>query len=141
MTLTAAQVALRKGKLTASRIACLMSGDVTRIYRLWEEMTDQRDEEDLSHVWPVRLGEATEKLNLEWFEQKNFPLSRHGEVVVHPRYAWAACTLDAWCAQLQCPIEVKHVGGHEPLEVIIERYQPQMQCRWRSPTRSNARCR
>jgi len=127
MTLTAAQVALRAGKLTASRIACLMSGDAQKILELWEQMIGERAEEDLSLVWPVQLGEVTEPLNLRWFELKFFPLSRFGDVVTHPRYAWAACTLDAWCSQLQCPVEVKHNNGWEPMEVIVERYQPQMQ--------------
>ena len=40
---------------------------------------------------------------------------------------WAAATLDGWIDELQCPIEVKHVGGREPIEVLIERYSPQIQ--------------
>jgi hypothetical protein len=83
--------------------------------------------DDLSHIWPVRLGEATEQLNLDWYEMKNgVTLTRRGEVVVHPTFPWAAVTLDGWDGALNCPIEVKHTGGREPLEVIIERYWPQM---------------
>ena len=127
MSLTAEQVAARKGKLTASRVACLMRGDAPAILRLYDEMIGEAIPEDLSGVWPVRLGEATEKLNLDWYEQNGSPLSRRGEVVVHPTLPWAAATLDAWDDTLGCPVETKHVGGREPLEVIIERYQPQMQ--------------
>jgi predicted phage-related endonuclease len=125
--LTAAQLKAREGKLTASRVACLMKGDAAEIMRLYRELTNQEAPEDLSHVWPVRLGEATEQLNLDWYEAQNGPLSRRGEVVTHPKYDWAAATLDGWDDRLGCPIETKHVGGREPLEVIIERYQPQMQ--------------
>ena len=125
--LTAEQLQARKGKLTASRVAALMTGDVEKIMRLYKEMVGEEVEEDLSHVWPVRLGEATEQLNLDWLEGSGVKLSRRGEVVVHPKYDWAAATIDAWCNELQCPVEAKHVGGREPLEVIIDRYQPQMQ--------------
>lgn len=121
------QIKAREGKLTASRIACLMRGDATAIMRLYQEMIGEEIPEDLSHVWPVRLGEATEQLNLDWYEMHGNSLSRRGAVVVHPKYLWAAATLDGWDDVLECPVETKHVGGREPLEVIIERYQPQMQ--------------
>lgn len=127
MSLTAEQIAARKGKLTASRVACLMTGDTEKIMRLYREMIGEEIPEDLSGVWPVRLGEVTEKLNLDWYEQSGSPLSRRGEVVVHPTHSWAAATLDGWDDMLNCPVETKHVGGREPIEVIIERYQPQMQ--------------
>lgn len=127
MSLTAAQIEARKGKLTASRVACLMTGDAAAIMRLYREMIGEEIPEDLSHVWPVRLGEATEQLQLDWYEMQGSPLSRRGEVVVHRRYDWAAATLDGWDDTIGCPIECKHVGGREPLEVIIDRYQPQMQ--------------
>jgi predicted phage-related endonuclease len=126
--LNAEQIKARTGKLTASRIACLMKGDAKEIYNLWLEMTGQEFEcEDLSRVWPVQLGSCTEVLNLDWYELKNTAVTRRGDVVVHRQYPWAAATLDGWIDDLSCPIECKHVGGREPLEIIIERYQPQMQ--------------
>lgn len=122
--LTQIQLAERKGKLTASRVACLMAGDTQKIMDLWLEMTGQKEEDDLFDVWPVRLGEATEKLQLDWYELKTGAwVSQRGKVCVKD---WAACTLDGWIDSLHCPIECKHVGGREPLETIIERYQPQM---------------
>jgi predicted phage-related endonuclease len=125
--LTAEQQAARKGKLTASRVACLMTGDAVKIMQLYREMIGAEEPENLDHVWPVRLGEATEALQLDWYEMKNGgAVSRRGEVVVHPTLTWAAATLDGWDDVLRSPIEVKHVGGREPLEIIIERYWPQM---------------
>lgn len=139
--LTDKQRRLRAGKLTGSRIACLMTGDAEKIMRLYREMIGEEQEEDLSHVWAVRLGEATETLNLDWFEEKNkVPVTRRGEVVVDEIYDWAACTLDGWiqgyqpltgwvpAGTLGYPIECKHVGGREPIEVVVDRYQPQ--CQW-----------
>ncbi len=91
------QIAARKNKLTASRVAALVSGDREKIMRLYREMIGEEQEEDLSHIWAVRLGETTEQLSLDWFEQKNrLPVTRRGEVVVHPEHEWAACTLDGW---------------------------------------------
>lgn len=121
------QVRQRAGKLTASRVACLMNGPEAAIYRLWQEMVGDPDfePEDLSGVWPVALGSHTEALNLDWFERKRGPISRRGDVVTHGN-GWAACTLDGWSDVHACPVEAKHVGGREPLEVIIARYQPQM---------------
>ena len=106
-----------------------MTGDAARqaILRLYREMIGEEVPEDLSAVWPVQLGAATEQLNLDWYEARGNPLSMRGTVVTHHRYDWAAATLDAWDETLGCPVECKHVGGREPLEVIIDRYQPQMQ--------------
>ena len=125
--LTKVQLEARKGKLTASRIAPLMTGDAEKIMRLYQEFIGEAVEEDLSRVWAVRLGEATEALQLAWYEEKNHViLTRRGLLLTHALHDWAACTLDAWDPVLACPIECKHVGGHEPHEIIAARYQPQM---------------
>lgn len=126
--LSPAQIEIRKGKLTASRMSPLMTGDAPAILQLYREMIGEADEQDLSQVWAVQLGAATEQLNLDWYELRKNPLSRRGEVVIHSRYDWAACTLDAWDDTLGCPIEAKHVGGREDLSIVIDRYQPQ--CQW-----------
>lgn len=126
--LSPAQVEQRDGKLTASRVACLMTGNEADILDLWREMIGDPSHvpEDLSAVWPVQLGSWTEPLNLDWFERKHGPISRRGEVVIGA-VDWMACTLDGWSDLHGCPVECKHVGGREALSTIIERYQPQMQ--------------
>lgn len=136
--LTAAQLKAREGKLTASRVACLMTGDAAEIMQLYREMIGEGEAENLDHIWPVRLGSATEELNLDWFEMKNGPLSRRGAVIVHKKYEWAAATLDGWYDDLGCPVECKHVAGREPLEIIIDRYQPQMQ--WQMEVTGAVQC-
>lgn len=135
--LTPEQIEARRGKLTASRIACLMRSDKDAIMRLYREFVGGEPPEDLSRVWPVQLGATTEKLNLDWFEARHGVLVRRGEVVPHPTLSWAAATLDAWSPSLACPVETKHVGGREPLDVVIERYQPQFQ--WQMFVTSAAR--
>jgi predicted phage-related endonuclease len=127
--LTAAQLTARDGKLTASRVACLMTGDQGKVMNLWYELVgDPRFiAEDLSGVWPVQLGSTTEPLHLDWYARKTgHPVSRRGEVVIHRDHPWAACTLDGWDDMIPAPIEVKHVGGREPLAKVIDRYQPQL---------------
>lgn len=125
--LTEQQRKNRDGKLTASRVACIMKGDAAEILNLWKELIGDPSYEpaDLSTIWAVRLGETTEPLNLEWFVRKHGPISRVGEVVTHS-CGWAAATLDAWSDERQCIIECKHCGGRESMETIIERYQPQV---------------
>lgn len=126
MSLTAEQIKARDGRLTASRVGVLMSGDPEKIMALWEEMTGQREPEDLSGVWAVQLGSLTESLNLDWYELKTGrAVSHRGEVVVCPNADWAASTLDGFDEAMHAPIECKHVGGFEPREKIIERYTAQ----------------
>ena len=60
--LSPAQIAARDGKLTASAVACLMSGDADKILNLWRELTGDPSyvPEDLSDIWAVQLGSHTE---------------------------------------------------------------------------------
>jgi len=139
MSLTAAQRAAREGKLTASRVKVLMTGDADGIVRLYREMIGEIPEENLDDVWLVRLGEVTEPLNRYWYERKNgVTLSHVGTVMVHPDYSWAAATLDGWDDNLRCPIEFKLNNGFEPAEIIIDRYQPQLQ--WQMWVTGAGRC-
>ena len=112
--LTQAQLEARAGKLTGSRIACLMTADTAAIMQLYLEMIGEKEPEDLSDIWAVQLGMATEELQVDWFQQKHGAVIRRGEVVKHVKLPWAAATLDGWCAPLDLPVEAKHVGGREP---------------------------
>lgn len=127
MALTSQQKAAREGKLTASAVACLMTGDEVKLLNLWRRLVGDPlfQEEDLDELWHIRLGETTEGLNLDWLaERRGTPITRRGEVVIHPIHDWAACTLDGWLDSF--PIEAKHVGGFERHEVIVARYMPQL---------------
>lgn len=128
MALTAQQIKARDGKLTASRVACLMTGDEAEIYNLWLEMTGDPSfvEPDFSKNWHVALGNATEQLNLDWFAMKHGPVSGRGKVVTHPEFTWAAATLDGWADDHACPIECKHLIGFTKTEECVPIYMPQM---------------
>jgi len=126
--LTSDQIAIRKTLMTSSDIKPLMDGNADEIIRVYLEKIGEREPENLDNVWPVQLGIATEALNLMWFEKKNnVTLAGRNVLIRSSRFNWAGATLDGWCEELKCPVECKHVGGREPIEVIIDRYQPQMQ--------------
>jgi hypothetical protein len=124
--LTLAQQAAREGKLTASRVACLMTDDQEKILNLYYELTNDPRfvEPDLSWVWPVQMGIVTEPVNIRWFERKHGKVSMQGQVV--ERGPWAAATLDGFADEHSCPIECKWTGGREPINTVISRYQPQL---------------
>jgi hypothetical protein len=122
--LTAEQLSAREGKITGSQMNILMSGNEARILNLWRELVGDPKyvPDDLSKVWPVRLGEATEALNLEWYAMKHGPVTRMGEVVVR---GWMGCTLDGWNEKEGFPVEAKCVGGRFSMADIVARYAPQ----------------
>lgn len=129
MALTPEQQRLREGKLTASAVGALVSGDPEKIMDLWRFMVGDpnREEPDWQHIWPVRLGEASETVNLEFYEYRTGrALARRGEVVMHPKHNWACATLDAFDDGLVGPVDAKHVGGFETRETIVARYAAQM---------------
>lgn len=141
MALSPEQIAAREGKLTASAVGILVSGDKQRILNLWREMIGDPAyvAEDLSGVWPVQLGTATEALNLDWYARKTgHDVVCRGHVRVHRDYDWAAATLDALDPTIPCPIECKHVGGWEKTETVIQRYMPQMH--WQMECTNTRKC-
>jgi hypothetical protein len=141
MPLTEAQRLAREGKLTASRVAPLMTGDKAKIMAVWRELCGDPtyEEENLDEIWQVQLGLTTEKLNLDWYERKaGRALSKRGEVVSHPLYEWAAATLDGYDDGIPGPVEAKHVGGFETIDKVIERYQPQVQ--WQMEVTGSTKC-
>lgn len=128
MALTREQLRQREGKLTASRIACIMNGNQQEILNLWREMTGDPDyvPEPRDESWFMMLGTATEQINLDWLQRRVGPITGRGVVFQHPEYEWAAATLDGWIEKLACPVEAKHNNGFEKIEEVIQRYMPQM---------------
>ena len=127
--LTERQKIARQGKITASRIGVLTSGDARAVYDLWLELTGDPSytPPDLSDVWPVRLGEFTEPFHLDWLERSLGSITSRGKSFQHQEVPWALCTLDGWINRNSIPVECKHTGGFEGLPVLIDRYMPQLQ--------------
>ena len=128
--LSQAQQAARRGKLTASRLPVLMSGDEAKIYSLWAELTGRQVPDNLDEVWHVRLGNATEHLNIWWYEKTTGrPTSMHGDVVQHIQHPWLSATLDAADEAYMAAVECKHVTlrNGRTLDDVVQHYQPQCQ--------------
>jgi hypothetical protein len=70
--LTAAQLAKREGRLTASHVRVLMNGTAYEVMDVYRELIGDPawQPKDLSGAWPVQLGNATEQLQLDWYERK-----------------------------------------------------------------------
>jgi hypothetical protein len=134
MALTERQRQARQGKLTGSRIGALMSGDPAEMYDLWLELTgdpegiakEKAQRLAFENQWHIQLGARTEKLHLDWLQRTLDKIDCRGDVVMHKTVPWAAVTLDGWCKRDGIAVEAKHVGGFEPMEVLIDRYMPQL---------------
>ena len=129
MSLTEQQHAARLGKMTGSRIASIMNGDVEDMYDLWLELTGDPSwkPKDYSYRWAVQLGNATEQFHLDWIQRTLGMITDRGVMREDPSIRWAACTLDGWCTETKCAVEAKHTGGFENSDVLIDRYMPQLQ--------------
>ena len=128
MALTEQQMKARKGKMTASRVGALMSGDNEKLYELWLELTGDPTfvAPDYTKVWAVQLGNATESFHLDWIQKSLGPIAMRGKSLQHPRVPWALATLDGWVEDANIPVEAKHTGGFETMDVITDRYFPQV---------------
>lgn len=129
MGLTAAQLAAREGKITASFAPQLMAGDIPAIHNKWLELIGDPSwqPEDLSDNWPVQFGSFIEGFALDWHERRTqYALTRRGEVVQHPILPHVACTLDGFREFDQCAIDCKCVGHWRKLDEVLAFYQPQL---------------
>ena len=126
--LTPAQQASRRGKLTGSDAKVLMTGTPAELINLWRGKIGDPDyvEEDLSRVFPVQLGSWTEPFHLDWIQLELGPITRRGEFAHHPYFPYFGCTLDGWSDLHNAPVEVKHVGGFETADAVVQRYMPQL---------------
>jgi hypothetical protein len=129
MALTAAQLAAREGKITASFAPQLMAGDLPAIHNKWLELIGDPSwqPEDMTNNWPVYHGTVMEPHVIDWHERlTGVPLTRRGEVVVHPHRPNVCATLDCYRAFDQCVIDAKCPGAWMKLDDILAYYQPQL---------------
>lgn len=126
MALTLEQHAERRSRIGGSDAGKIVTGDWLPLFL---EKTGRAEPEDLTWVLPVQIGVVTEPLNLAFFEHatghKTFG---HGEVYVHPDYAFIGCTIDGLTLIGDKPaiIQCKHVNPFAKIEEIEQRYFPQV---------------
>lgn len=124
--LTPEQIAERHKGIGGSDAGKIMAGEW---YQLWAEKTGVAKPEDLSRVLPVQLGSFTESFNAFWFTQETGrAVSNRGELVVSKKYPFMRCNLDGLTTadDLRAIWQAKHVSGREPVEVVTQRYTPQV---------------
>lgn len=125
--LTDAQKTERLKSLGGSDANVIMGGDPEKVYRLWEEKTGKRESDDLSGILAVMMGHATEEFNVAWYEKiTGDSVTNRNETRKHPKIPYMACNLDGICKGGEAVWEAKHVGGFETIDIVIQRYMPQL---------------
>jgi predicted phage-related endonuclease len=129
--LTRDDVASRRNYVGASDANILMSGDLEKIQKLWEEKVGLREPEDLSDVLPVQMGIWTEAMNLYWFtKQTGFAVTNRNSKIIHPEIPHLRATLDGETTLSDgssAVIDAKHVSpfGFD-VEEVCQKYGPQI---------------
>lgn len=128
MALTAQQHKLREGKVTASFIGHLMFGNEDRILNEWRRLVGDPDYvDDFKDSWLTLFGSYLEPFMLDWREQKTgHKMTRRGEVVYHPNYEWASCTLDAASVDEDMVVECKTMNSFRDVEEAVRFYSWQV---------------
>lgn len=128
MALTALQHKLREGKVTASFIGHLMFGNEDKILNEWRRLIGDPDYvDDFKPSWYSEYGSYLEAFMLDWREKKNgHKLTRRGEVVYHPAYPWASCTLDAASQEEDMVVECKTMNNFRDADEAVRFYSWQM---------------
>ena len=125
MALTVEQQLRRKGKLTASMLPILMSGDEAALLRLYREEIGEIEREPPNYA--MQLGSMVEHFVLDYTQIKTGnAIARRGEVVDHPTIAEFCCTLDGYRAKDDAVIECKFLAPFWPREQFVPHYYPQV---------------
>lgn len=115
----------RKRGIGASDAAKIVAGEW---HQLWLEKTSRSEGEDLTWVFPVQLGSVTEELNLLFYAHATgHTVARKGDAVMSMDHPFLRCTLDGWDVEEKAVIECKHVNGFSKIEVLRQKYFPQVQ--------------
>jgi YqaJ-like viral recombinase domain len=117
----------RKG-IGGSDVNVIMNGDKEAIYKVWLVKTGQAEPEDLSDVLPVRFGEVTEDLNIEWYERTTgHKTSRRSERVPYAEWPVLTVELDCFDPELLGPVECKCLSAYTNVDDAVAKYMPQIQ--------------
>ena len=82
--------------------------------------------DNLDHVFQVQLGKYTEPFHLDWLRDNcGLPIVEPAQRQhSHPEFSWMRAQLDGWIDDTF--IEVKHSNERATLELMVERYLPQL---------------
>lgn len=123
--LTKEQLIERRKGIGASDASRIL--DPTEWPALWAEKVGKSEGKDLSDVFAVQLGHATEALNLDWYERRvGNPVTRRGDAVLSYTYPFLRCTLDGFDDKLIAVVQAKHVNAYSKMDEVVLRYTPQV---------------
>lgn len=126
MALSKEELQIRKGFANASEAGIILGADDDKKLRLYQEKVGEVEPEDLSRVLPVRIGEATEALNLEFLSfHLGYPVTAQQITVESEEFPWMRATLDGMVGNFVA--EAKHVNQSVKPDEILARYTPQVQ--------------
>lgn len=95
-------------------------------HTLWKEKTGRQAPEDLSHVFKVQLGIATENFHAEWLnrdsEFRNVEPDVYNE---HPTLPYVRSHIDRWLVKQDTWLELKHTHERMTAWEIADYYLPQ----------------
>ncbi len=123
----------------------ILGGDKEKIIQLWKVKRGEVEPEDLSAVLPVRMGQATEAFNIQWFQE------RTGQSIILQQLAitsqeipWMRCTLDGVVDTGEADValmpifEAKHCNAFMKRDEALKKYYPQLQHNMRVTTSTKA---
>ena len=136
-------------KISSSDARAIASGDYYDLEKLWEQKIDHL-KDDLSNVFPVQLGLATEKFHTWWLNKEltrnnvvgygheHKLMNEQAHCVVEsdsPAHPFIlASTIDIAYAEKEWQelngvtlVELKHTGEYSNLDKVIENYYAQLQ--------------
>lgn len=126
--LSAEEKAARRGFIGGSDANILMSGDDTKIMRLWQEKRGEAESEDLSDVLQVQLGSWTEAFNRQWYtRQTGHHVEEANRVVRCATHQFRSASLDGYIPALNAIWEGKHVSAFAKPDEVLAKYMPQLQ--------------
>lgn len=127
MALTKEQLENRKKFIGGSDANKLMGGDEESILMLWKIKRGEMEDEDLSDILPVQMGNWTEPFNVAWFEKTTGrKVTNQGDERMSWDQPFMACTLDGLTDNGETVFEAKHVSAFTKEDEVFDRYYPQL---------------
>ena len=117
----------RTGFIGGSDMMTIMDGDWEY---LWQIKTGRAELDDLSNVFPVQLGIATEEFNMSLVEDATLPMDRQHVVANWWEGVPLKATLDGYRQRLDgvgVGAECKHTHERNTLDNQLSKHMPQLQ--------------
>ncbi|WP_439575934.1 YqaJ viral recombinase family protein [Phreatobacter sp.] len=133
--------AARRAFIGGSDAKIIMGTDETALIRLWEFKSGKRPSDDYSNNLVVALGNATEPLNLEWYQKNTgHQVTDSQQRMFHSDYDFIAATLDGLTDNGQSVFEAKFMLPWSfSEEAAAAKHMPQLQHNMEVAGRHSAR--